>query len=127
MYQYISSNVVDQNSKLYDILFKGTTTEENNAKAYWLASPGVRLDGSSCCLFGPGAVYAGGAGAGFVLFDSGGISVEVWLAVRPVVYLKSNITVDELTINENGSEEIWNTSVPNSYTGESLEYGQIEN
>lgn len=127
MYQYISSNVVDQNSKLYDILFKGTTTEENNAKAYWLASPGVYVDGASCCNFGPGAVSAGSAGAGYGLFVSDGHSFEKWLAVRPVVYLKSNITVDELTINENGSEEIWNTSVPNSYTGESLEYGQIEN
>ena len=127
MYQYISSNVVDQNSKLYDILFKGTTTEKNNAKAYWLASPGVLMGGTSFCSFGPGAVVAGDAGPGYGLFASDGDSYELWLAVRPVVYLKSNITVDELTINENGSEEIWNTSVPNSYTGESLEYGQIEN
>ena len=127
MFSYEDPSVVDPSSKLYDILFKGTTSSENNAKSYWLASSGVFLDGSSCCYFGPGAVDGGGAGAGCGLFHSDGSSREGWLAVRPVVYLRSDVTVKDLTITESGTEETWTTSVPNSYSGENLEYGQITN
>ena len=56
MFSYEDPSVVDPSSKLYDILFKGTTSSENNAKSYWLASSGVNIDGSSYCVFGPGAV-----------------------------------------------------------------------
>ena len=127
MFSYEDPSVVDPSSKLYDILFKGTTSSENNAKSYWLASSGVYLDGSSICHFGPGAVYVGIAGTGCDLFLSGGFSCESWLAVRPVVYLRSDVTVKDLTITESGTEETWTTSVPNSYSGENLEYGQITN
>lgn len=127
MFSYEDPSVVDPSSKLYDILFKGTTSSENNAKSYWLASSGVGIVGSSYCYFGPGAVHVGGAGTGCVLFASDGFSDELWLAVRPVVYLRSDVTVKDLTITESGTEETWTTSVPNSYSGENLEYGQITN
>ena len=127
MFSYEDPSVVDPSSKLYDILFKGTTSSENNAKSYWLASSGVAVDGSSSCSFGPGAVFGGGAGSGCGVFDSDGRSRGVWLAVRPVVYLRSDVTVKDLTITESGTEETWTTSVPNSYSGENLEYGQITN
>ena len=126
MFSYEDPSVVDPSSKLYDILFKGTTSSENNAKSYWLASSGVYVDGSSYCDFGPGAVGGGVAGAGYAMFVSGGSSSEDWLAVRPVVYLRSDVTVKDLTITESGTEETWTTS-PNSYPGENLEYGQITN
>lgn len=51
MFSYEDPSVVDPSSKLYDILFKGTTSSENNAKSYWLASSGVFLGGSSFCFF----------------------------------------------------------------------------
>ena len=127
MFSYEDPSVVDPSSKLYDILFKGTTSSENNAKSYWLASSGVVLGGSSWCDFGPGAVRDGFAGTGFGMFYSVGYSREMWLAVRPVVYLRSDVTVKDLTITESGTEETWTTSVPNSYSGENLEYGQITN
>ena len=127
MFSYEDPSVVDPSSKLYDILFKGTTSSENNAKSYWLASSGVCVGGSSYCYFGPGAVYDGFAGTGCVVFLSDGDSGECWLAVRPVVYLRSDVTVKDLTITESGTEETWTTSVPNSYSGENLEYGQITN
>lgn len=127
MFSYEDPSVVDPSSKLYDILFKGTTSSENNAKSYWLASSGVSLVGSSFCGFGPGAVCVGCAGTGCGLFFSVGSSLERWLAVRPVVYLRSDVTVKDLTITESGTEETWTTSVPNSYSGENLEYGQITN
>ena len=50
-----------------------------------------------------------------------------WLAVRPVVYLRSDVTVKDLTITESGTEQEWTTSLPDSYPGENLEYGQIKN
>lgn len=127
MFSYEDPSVVDPSSKLYDILFKGTTSSENNAKSYWLASSGVDVVGSSCCYFGPGAVIDGVAGSGYVMFCSDGYSYDDWLALRPVVYLRSDVTVKDLTITESGTEETWTTSVPNSYPGENLEYGQITN
>lgn len=127
MFSYEDPSVVDPSSKLYDILFKGTTEGENYAKSYWLASSGVLLDGSSFCYFGPGAVTGGTAGTGSGMFISDGFSGAVWLAVRPVVYLRSDVTVKDLTITESGTEQEWTTSLPDSYSGENLEYGQIKN
>ena len=124
MYMYTDSSIVDQSSKLYDVLFKGTESG-SNGKSYWLASSGVGMNGSVYCFFGPGAVYEGFAGAGDGLFSSDGSSFADWLAVRPVVYLQSGVTVDDLSISSSGSEENWTTTLPNSYTGTSLEYGQI--
>lgn len=127
MFSYEDPSVVDPSSKLYDILFKGTTEGENYAKSYWLASSGVRIVGSSYCSFGPGAVSGGDAGAGCEVFSSDGDSGAGWLAVRPVVYLRSDVTVKDLTITESGTEQEWTTSLPGSYSGENLEYGQIKN
>ena len=127
MFSYEDPRVIDPSSKLYEILFKGTTEGENYAKSYWLASFGVGIDGSSYCVFGPGAVHGGGAGTGYGVFGSGGVSIARWLAVRPVVYLRSDITVKDLTITESGTEQEWTTSLPGSYSEEDLEYGQIKN
>ena len=124
MYMYTDSSIVDQSSKLYDVLFKGTESG-SNGKSYWLASSGVGVYGSDYCFFGPGAVFDGGAGTGVGLFISGGDSRATWLAVRPVVYLQSGVTVDDLSISSSGSEEPWTTTLPDSYSGTSLEYGQI--
>lgn len=124
MYMYTDSSIVDQSSKLYDVLFKGTEIG-SNGKSYWLASSGVYVDGSNYCGFGPGAVSGGVAGPGFGLFDSDGDSYARWLAVRPVVYLQSGVTVDDLSISSSGSEEIWTDTLPNSYSSQVLEYGQI--
>lgn len=124
MYGYKSANIVDQSSKLYEVLFDGTEGS-SNGKAYWLASSGVGMDGSDYCCFGPGAVSGGGAGAGFSLFISYGISIARWLAVRPVVYLQSGVTVDDLSVSSTGREEEWTATLPDSFDSKSLEYGQI--
>ena len=124
MYMYTDSSIVDQSSKLYDVLFKGTESG-SNGKSYWLASSGVLLNGSDCCHFGPGAVVRGGAGTGGGLFFSYGDSSAAWLAVRPVVYLQSGVTVDDLSISSSGTEENWTTTLPDRFSSERLEYGQI--
>ena len=124
MYMYTDSSIVDQSSKLYEVLFKGTERSEMK-KCYWLASSGVGLYGSDYCFFGPGAVRGSLAGAGSDLFNSDGSSYAAWLAVRPVVYLQSGVTVDDLSISSSGTEENWMTTLPYSFPSERLEYGQI--
>ena len=123
-YQYTSANIVDKSSKLYEVLFDGTEGS-SNGKAYWLASSGVRVGGSDYCLFGSGAVIGGGAGTGIGSFYSNGYSNALCLAVRPVVYLQSGVTVNDLSVSSTGREEEWTTTVPNSFDDKPLEYGQI--
>lgn len=55
MYMYTDASVVDQSSKLYEVLFKGTESG-SNGKSYWLASSGVFVGDDGGCLFGPGGV-----------------------------------------------------------------------
>lgn len=124
MYQYTSANIVDKSSKLYEVLFDGTE-EASNGKSYWLASSGVAVDGSDDCGFGPGAVDEGAAGSGFGLFGSDGNSSALCLAVRPVVYLQSGVTVNDLSVSLTGREEKWTTTLPDSFDSNHLEYGQI--
>lgn len=128
VFAYEDPRIIDPSSKLYEILFKGTTEGENYAKSYWLASSGVYVDDSySRCYFGPGSVYGGGAGTSGGLFHCKGYSFTEWHAVRPVVYLRSDVTVKDLTITESGTEQDWTTSLPDSYTGVASKYGQIKN
>lgn len=64
--------------------------------SYFLASPGVYTgDGYAC--FGPGAVINGNAYSGsYNLFYSYGYECINNLAVRPILYLKSNVTFSSL-------------------------------
>ena len=93
------------NDTLKTILFNGTTSDANYAKSYWLASPAVSAD-SGDAGFGPGLVYYGNVIAGISLFYSNGNWYAVSFGVRPVVYLESNITVEDLH-KIDGQEEDW--------------------
>ena len=90
---------------LKTILFNGTTSDANFAKSYWLASPAVRAS-SGGAGFGPGIVDDGDVGAGDGLFCSDGYWDAYSFGVRPVVYLESNITVEDLH-KIDGQEEDW--------------------
>ena len=90
---------------LKTILFNGTTSDANFAKSYWLASPAVGAY-SGFASFGPGFVGGGGVGAGDNLFYSYGGWGAGSFGVRPVVYLESNITVEDLH-KIDGQEEDW--------------------
>lgn len=107
-YDYTNSQL-NISSKVYDMLFKGTTMEEKCSKAYWLASPGVYAVPGNYAYFGPGAVYGGGVRRGYYVFDSGGYWYADGMAVRPVVSLKSNITENQIkkSENQNQAEENW--------------------
>ena len=92
---------------LKTMLFSGTTSDANYAKSYWLASSGVSAT-SSCAAFGPGYVYDGYVASDGGLFHSDGGWCTIGLAVRPVVYLNSEITVEDLHVID-GQEDNWST------------------
>ena len=92
---------------LKTILFSGTTEDANFAKSYWLASSGVRAR-SSRAGFGPGFVFDGVVASEGDLFYSDGVWYANGLAVRPVVYLNSEITVEDLHVID-GQEDNWST------------------
>ena len=75
---------------LKTMLFSGTTSDANLAKAYWLASPAV-LAVSDGAIFGPGAVNNGYVYAGCEVFGSGGFWRADGFGVRPIVYLNSRV------------------------------------
>ena len=90
-----------ENTRLKNMLFENV--EPETGKAYWLASRGVcAVPDGVYAGFGPGVVYDDGgmtgAGFGYVTFYSGGGERDgsVFAAVRPVVLLESDITVEEI-------------------------------
>ena len=93
------------NDTLKTILFNGTTRDANFAKSYWLASPAVFADSVGADV-GPGGVIGGFVGAGDGFFYSDGDWYAYSFGVRPVVYLESNITVEDLH-KIDGQEEDW--------------------
>ena len=103
-YYYQWGNLTIEDT-LKTILFNGTTRDANFAKSYWLASPAVLAD-SDYANFGPGFVDGGDVGAGGYLFYSYGYWDAGSFGVRPVVYLESNITVEDLH-KIDGQEEDW--------------------
>ena len=104
------------NATAKDIIFKGTDSGDM-AKAYWLASSGAYA-GSSCAYFGPGVVLVGYASSvGSNLFSSNGHWGAVGLAVRPVVSLDSEVTLEDVGGKTTGSETPW--TVPDGVKGPS--------
>ena len=84
------------NATLKEMLFSKTTKSDKFSKVYWLASPGVFAYDSGAS-FGLGAVGSGIVGKGIdFLFSSDGTYRSGGLGVRPVVYLNSEVSVDDL-------------------------------
>ena len=94
------------NATLKEMLFSGTTESDKFSKAYWLASPGVVADEIEA-VFGPGCVGNGFVYEGGGLFGSNGYWRADRLSVRPVVYLNSEVSVDDLQKTEAGTDT-WN-------------------
>ncbi len=97
---------------LKEMLFSKTTSSDKYSKAYWLASPGVDA-GEGITNFGPGYVINGFvAEGGNILFSSDGGWYAGRLGVRPVVYLNSEVSADDLQKTEAGTDT-WNYDNPN--------------
>lgn len=129
-YDYTDSNIVEQSSKLYEVLFKGTESG-SNGKSYWIASSGAMETGIIAdgvvkyvlCEFGPGNISNNMVMNGCPLFSTNGNSKVLWRGVRPIVYLKAETTVKDLSISSSGKEEDWTTTC--EYGLNSIEYGKI--
>lgn len=113
-------NVVEQGSRIYNILFNGTTAQPYS-KSYWLASPGVGVNSDfGHAAFGPGGVNGGFATAGgSTLFISAGYRSALSFAVRPVISLKSEIKGSEIERDVASTSDIWDGKAPD-LEGESL-------
>lgn len=120
---YTSSSIIDSTSSIYEVLFKGT---ENGSKSYWLASVGIGANPSGPAFWGPGVVYNGFATAGYdyLLFSSNGSFVEASLAVRPIISLKYNATVDDIKLIT-GEESDWNTKTSLTVKSGVVSDGQV--
>ena len=124
IYSYTDSSIIASNSELYKTLFLGTeydaTNDVSGKKAYWLASPGVIAD-PDFADFGPGFVLDGIVGTDGDLFGSGGDWYARRFASRPIVYLKSNINIDQLETSKTGTDKNWNGATnPDLVSGEQL-------
>ena len=105
------------NATLKEMLFSKTTKSDKFSKVYWLASPGVRAN-ESRAYFSPGLVCSGRVGeGGSNLFGSNGSRDAMGLGVRPVVYLNSEVSVDDLQKTEAGTDT-WNYDNPHLGTPE---------
>ena len=85
--------------------------EVSYLKPYWLASVGIDADKEDC-TYSVGGVdsqevfYHPYNFRGF-LFSEDGVSESEYKSVRPVVVLKSNITVDDIHKIEEQKEQEW--------------------
>ena len=91
-----------------------TEDEDYGAKSYWLASNMVdvylKYDGSSCAYFSLGMVNDRVRSTGLFYLDSD--CSDASYAVRPVVILKSGVTVNDLHKIADQTEAEWLTIVP---------------
>ena len=97
-YYYEGSAAIDSTSALYGMLFAKTErTSDGGHKYYWLASRAVWAY-SDCCGWGPGAVGGKEVVSEYDnLFTSHGLSSnDDSYAIRPVVYLKTNVTISDI-------------------------------
>ena len=91
-----------------DLLFDGT---ESFNKNYWLASIGIETD-YDYVDFGLGSVVDGNVQNGYdsFLFRSNGHDSQRQYGVRPVISLKSEITVNQLKVISGSKGEDWGES-----------------
>ena len=121
VYQFDGVLTRTGNEVLYDMLFNeaGGTGATSMNKAYWLASSGVGAY-SYGAYFGTGAVVEGAVYSGSGLFSSVGAVGECFLGVRPVVSLKSEVSLDDLTFSSTGSEPAWEGSNGDGFVSSNL-------
>ena len=103
-----SSNInteIGVTQEMYNAIFKDTAVYDS--KTYWLASPGVDVF-SGGARFSPGFVYNGCVYSGHShIFYSYGAEGGGGLGVRPVVSLKSTVTVEQLEKTTGTADMSW--------------------
>ena len=107
-YSYLQSLGTTINERGYNMLFEGTTRDDGYTKSYWLASSGIAAN-SYDAWNGSGNVSIGSVDFNMKepIFCSAGR--EFWnnYAVRPLVTLKSSVTVNDVHKIADQTEEEW--------------------
>ena len=107
-YSYLQSLGTTINERGYNMLFEGTTRDDGYTKSYWLASSGIAAN-SYGAWNGSGNVSIGSVNFNMQepIFCSDGR--EFWnnYAVRPLVTLKSSVTVNDVHKIADQTEEEW--------------------
>ena len=124
-YPYDISGTSTENPTVYNLLFAGTEESDNWAKSYWLASPGVYAN-SSNASFGPGGVDNGNVRSDGSLFDSNGYWDANRYAVRPVVSLRSEVSLSEVGGKGTAGTDIWSSVSSGNFNNENETAGKIE-
>lgn len=96
---------------LYNLLFNNVEAEKG--ACYWLASRCVYSYDSGYADFHVRGVYGDSMDDYYLFISDGRKDCELckYLAVRPIVVLKNNLTVDDLKVIENQEEDTWNYTV----------------
>lgn len=96
---------------LYNLLFYNTEAEKG--AGYWLASRCVYSYNNGYADFHVRGVYDNSMDDYYLFISDGRDNCELCkhLAVRPVIVLKSNLTLDNLSVIESKNESIWNYTV----------------
>ncbi len=117
----------ENNETITKMIFDDTTEEKNYVKAYWLASPGVTIDAGGA-RFGLGTVHKGVAISGELsLLFSHSHWCTYEYAVRPIVSLRHEITLEDIKIIS-GTEKEWTGEGPkmSSFECGNIKEGRIE-
>lgn len=96
---------------LYNLLFHNTEPEKG--ASYWLASRCVYSYNDGYADFHVRGVYGESMDDYYLFISDGRDNCELckYLAVRPVIILKNNLTLDDLSVIESKDEPIWNYTV----------------
>lgn len=96
---------------LYNLLFYNTEPEKG--ASYWLASRCVYSYNDGYADFHVRGVYGESMDDYYLFISDGRDNCELckYLAVRPVIVLKNNLTLDDLSVIESKDEPIWNYTV----------------
>ena len=113
-YNYLQSLGTTLSEEGYNMLFEGTIENANYAKAYWLASNGC-YSYESNAGWGIGVVTRGQVENARVMHQNIGRWGSFGFAVRPLVVLNSDVTVEQIHKIPDQSEQEWNTEGGHSY------------
>ena len=89
------------------MIFDGTSEENGYVKSYWLASASMGLNYDGDAKFGIADVCGDSADSGCSEFSSNGWWIAYEFAVRPVITLKSGVTLENIKTIKNVTEEEW--------------------
>ena len=109
IYPYNIAGTSTENPILYNLLFAETEESSNWIKSYWLASTGVYAS-PNIANFGPGRVVSGNVYSSNGLFMANGYWYALRYALRPIVSLRSDVSLSEVGGKGTAGTDIWSSA-----------------